>query len=480
MAEPNGKKSKSPGAGKRPAPTIEGTATEVSVEMPAGAAPGIDTSDAGAPQGKSDDGETRPSRESEERQAHPGGKEDQKQSRPRKETKKAASSPPPPPPPTPDSRSFALHFAAGLLGGIIAVSALGFLWDWLGFGAEKTLAPQLSTLEERLAKLEHLEVAPEKLAALDTRLKTLETRAPDTLPEMSGLTDRLAEVETALKTMAEGAATGGDMTALDRRMTETERTLTAKIDAALAEAGDENAATVQALQDQIADLRTRLGAARQAELEPEVEALDSRLAKLEAALPGLADAIGKETMDAKSAALTIAFANLRAGVSEGRAYAAEFDTIKALSPNEADLSVLAAHAATGIPTVSELARRFQTAKDAALTEIAPASDGSFLDSLIGSAQSLVKIRRLDDPVMGDELSAGLARAAAKLDESDLADSVREIETLAGAPRESFATWLDQARARLGAEEALKQLEGRLLVSVSGAAAPRQEPQQEQD
>jgi hypothetical protein len=468
MAEPIGRKSKSPGADKRPAPTIEGTATEVSVEIPAGAAP-----EAGAP-----------SAESDEKHSRPGGKAERKQSRPDKDAKKPASSLPPHKLRLPDPKSFALHFAAGLLGGIIAFSALGLIRDWLDLGVEKTIAPQRGALEDRLAKLE---VPPERLTALDTRLKTLETRAPETPPELSGLKDRVAEVETALETMAEGAANGVSAPALSRRMTEIDKKLNARIDAALAETGDANAATVEALQDQIADLRTRLGALAemglgaggQAGLQPEVEALEGRLAKLETAIPGIADAIGKETAEAKTAAMTIAFANLRAAIGEGRAFSAELDTLKALSPSLSDLGDIASHAATGIPTLPELARRFETAMDAALTDLAPATGGSFLDSLIGSAQSLVKIRRLDAPETGDEPSAVLARARAKLQESDLAASVKEVETLEGVKRESFAAWLDQARARLAAGEALKQLEGRLLVSVGGAA-PRQEKQQEQD
>ena len=68
----------------------------------------------------------------------------------------------------------------------------------------------------------------------------------------------------------------------------------------------------------------------------------------------------------KSAAVAIAFANLRTAISEGRPFATELDTISTLSPAAADLGVLPAYAEKGIPTVPELARSFATAKDAAL------------------------------------------------------------------------------------------------------------------
>ena len=101
-------------------------------------------------------------------------------------------------------------------------------------------------------------------------------------------------------------------------------------------------------------------------MAPELAALTERLAKLEAALPELAGAIGKDDDAAKSAAVAIAFANLRAAVSEGRPYAAELDTIGALAPRVGDLGVLPAYAEKGIPTLPELARSFAAAKDGAL------------------------------------------------------------------------------------------------------------------
>jgi hypothetical protein len=112
---------------------------------------------------------------------------------------------------------------------------------------------------------------------------------------------------------------------------------------------------------------------------------------------------------------------------------------------------------------------FEAAKDVALTEAPPVSDGSLLGDLKSRAQSLVTIRRLDEEASGDEPAAILARARSDLGKGKLGDSVKEIETLEGAPRAAFAAWLDQAQARLDAEAELKRLESRLLVSVGNAS-----------
>jgi hypothetical protein len=96
-----------------------------------------------------------------------------------------------------------------------------------------------------------------------------------------------------------------------------------------------------------------------------------------------------------------------------------------------------------------------------------------VDSLLSSAESLVKIRRIDESPAGEGAQDALARAKSALDNGDLAVAVREIETLDGKPREAFSSWLGQARARLSAGETLTRLEGALLISLSGEAEATQ-------
>ncbi len=328
---------------------------------------------------------------------------------------------------------------------------------------------------------------PRPFAALEGRIKALEGRAAESAPELSSLAERITDLETAMKTLADTAQEGGsvaDAAALTERIAEAEKRLQAKIDAALAEADLESTAAVQALKTEIGELRSKLGALAEAELgtaeasdlSPELDALQERLAKLEAALPGLEEAIGKEGADAKSAALAIAFANLSAAVDAGRPYATELDTLKALSPSADDLGVLPAHAATGIPTLPELVRGFTTARDAALSAETPppAADASLLDRLLASLNGLVKIRRVDAAAPGEGTVAVLARAEAQLGKGNLDGAIKEVEALDGAARAAFSAWLDQARARVGAAGSLKRLEGLLLVSLGGAQTPAQD------
>jgi hypothetical protein len=313
---------------------------------------------------------------------------------------------------------------------------------------------------------------------MEGRVAALEESGKANTSKLSLLSDRVAELDSSIESLAKTAEEGGsvaDAAAIGQQIEEAERRLKAKIDAALAKGEATDASAIAGMEKAIAELKAKLNALAEAQLatgdasvsQPELAALIERIGKLEALLPELAGTIDKEAAGAKSAALAIAFANLRAAVSDGRPYAAELDTIVALAPAVGDLGVLPAYAEKGIPTVPQLARSFAAASDEALAAPAAATGGSVVGSLMASADSLVTIRRIDEAPAGEGAEATLSRAQKALDHDDLAVAVKEVETLQGKPRETFASWLGEARARLSAGEALTRLEGALLISLSG-------------
>ncbi|MGH6917192.1 MAG: mitofilin family membrane protein, partial [Geminicoccaceae bacterium] len=70
---------------------------------------------------------------------------------------------------------------------------------------------------------------------------------------------------------------------------------------------------------------------------------------------------------------------------------------------------------------------------------------------------LVTVRPVGDDVRGDTAEARVARAEAALDKGDLASAVAELDQLEGRPAAVAADWLGQAKARLGADQAVAQL-----------------------
>jgi hypothetical protein len=433
----------SSGSGKRPAPTIEGTATEVSVDP----APGETASaDPAAEESKPD---------------LAGSK-----------AKRGAKGAPHRTSPT-ELKSFVTHLAAGLLGGLIGVVALALAWNKLPVRTP----PDLSPLESRLTKLE---TAPppagdvKALGQLDARLKVLEERKVETPPDLSGLTGRVTRLEESLNSLAETAKDGGsvpDAAALDAKIGDIEQKLQGKTDAALAAQQASNTKAVEALQGDIAALKAKLGALAEAnlagdssDLAPQLTTLDQRIAKLEGTLPNLSIAVDRSAAGAKSGAAAIAFANLRDAVNGGRPYAADLAVFQSLLP-DSDLGALASHAQTGIPTIAELAHSLDKVVERAAPPPAARAETSLLDSMIASAKSAVSIRRIGAETTGTEPSAVLARAEAALAQGDLAVAIKEVEAMPAPSRDAFAAWLDDARARTTANDTLTKLENTVLASL---------------
>ena len=86
--------------------------------------------------------------------------------------------------------------------------------------------------------------------------------------------------------------------------------------------------------------------------------------------------------------------------------------------------------------------------------------------LLGSAQSLVKVRRIDEQAEGSGPTAILARAQAELEAGNLREAVLQVEALEGPLAQLFGPWIDDALARLDANTALQQLQEALLVSLA--------------
>jgi hypothetical protein len=80
-----------------------------------------------------------------------------------------------------------------------------------------------------------------------------------------------------------------------------------------------------------------------------------------------------------------------------------------------------------------------------------------LERAAGNLMRLVTIRPVGADAEGDHAAARVARAEARLADGDLAGAVAELEGLEGAPAEAAAPWLEQARTRLAAENALQGL-----------------------
>jgi len=507
------KGSKSDQPGKRPAPTIEGSATDVTEE----AREDADTK----PEATSEDvdAETKDAKDKTEREEIEGARSSVPDVK--RQDGGAADEPdetelaePEPEVSTETSAevkrslaasllaaltSFTTHAAAGIFGGALVLAGIGLGYVPLPQGSPQDTGPDdLAPLQARIAKLEAAPDTPDnsaKLQALETRLGELEGGTRDPSPELASLSARVDELESSLRAMAEAAKEGGsvaDAAAISQQINAAEARLDTKIEEAVAKAQAADKASIAALKQDVAGLDSKLNALAETErkqadapqLAPKVAALDDRLGKIEATLPPLLEAVDKEAEDTKAATLAMAFANLRAAVDAGQPYAAELSTLAGLSPGRDDLGRLPDYEDQGIPTLRQLTVSFKAARDAMPSAPAAEDGDTIFDRLMSSAEGLVKVRRIDGTADGSTPGAVLARAEAKLDGGDLPAAVAEVASLQGAPRAAFTNWLDQARARVDAEETLRRLKSALLASLTtnapSSGGKTQEEPREQD
>ena len=408
--------------GKRPAPTIDGTATEIVEPSAATSADDASTGDASAAAASVGEGA--------------GPKDDA-----------------PPRTSMPELKSFVTHLTAGLLGGLIGVVALSFAWNKLPARNDAAAKPDLTLIEQRIGALE---AAPKTAGdSLDQRVKVLESRAEEPVPDhLADLTDRVLSLEATMQSLSDTAKQGGsvaDAAALESKISELEQKLQARIDAKLAEGETSDRQALDEMKSAIADLNAKAGALSVAERGADQDAAS-----------------------AKSAASVLALANLRAAIDTGRPYATELASLRSLAPGIGNFGALPAFAEQGIPTLAELTTSFKTASDEA-SDAVPGSaseDESFFGSVLQSAKSMVKVRRIDGDATGDGPDAVLARAAGKLKQGDLVEAIQAVDNLQGAPRQALASWIDAARARASAEDTLTRLATSLREQAEAASPPQ--------
>lgn len=496
-------------ADKRPRPTIEGTATEVSIEPSAGE-PQAEETTAGALEAGSASADEAPAPEADDEESGEDSADGDEPGDADGESDAQADEAQPAPAAVSSDRSFGsrflawigalfTHAVAGLAGGLAVLAAL--IWGYLPVGAPQQ-DPGIETIETRIAALESAPKTPDNadaLAALQSRLATLESTSGEAATpavdpaEVKTLAAQVAEMQQSLKSMAEAAKDGGsvaDAAAISRQVAEAEQRLDSQIKSKVqtevqsalagATASGADGKTVEDLKSEVSALDAKLKALTTAtmsaddgpKLKPEISALQRRLNEIETTLPSLERAVDEENAQTRKANLTIAYSGLRDAVNSGRPFAPELAAMTALSTDTNDLEDLAEYEHTGIPTVPMLAASFAALREQALAA-QPEAEQDLFGRLLGGAQSLVKVRRIGEQTDGTGPDAILARADAKLQAGNLQETLMEVEKLKGPEAKTFGPWIDDALARLDADAALQRMQEALLVSLAeGDGAPQ--------
>ncbi|HEX5212985.1 MAG TPA: hypothetical protein VFW22_14775 [Pseudolabrys sp.] len=274
------------------------------------------------------------------------------------------------------------------------------------------------------------------LDALTQRVGALEADIKKLPADDTGLADRLAAAESAMKSL------GVALTALNHRSDD--------IAANAGQARERADAAAKAVTDLRAGVQEAAKNSPAGMTQSELDALQSRIAALEKSAKVARDDIAKASSADVAARLALSAAILRDAVTSGAPFAAELAQAKALEADDKILAPLAPFANSGLPAASALARELNALLPP-MIKLANASapQGGFLERLEANAGKLVRIHPVAAPP-GDEPSAVLARLEIDTAKSDIAAALADLGKLDSETRAPARGWIQKAQARQAA------------------------------
>lgn len=345
------------------------------------------------------------------------------------------------------AQNASLQIAAAAVAAGLAFFTLGLVVaGW--FAARSPMAmqtPPMPLADDVAVRIERLESRIEALLAAP--------RAPDT-----SVMERLRAAEAAAQRATEAAA------ALQRRNDELAASLRDqrnRSDAAIAaiESAPKGSPAVAdaAARGDIDALKLRMAA-----LEDIQKQLEQALKTNEAELARRAT----NTAHDRASRLAVTALALLSAVERGAPFATELASTKALGASANEIAALEPFAAEGIPSAGSLSRAL-VALVPALVQTAgrePQKDSGYLEKLQASAERLVRIRPVGEST-GDRPVDMIARIEARAKSFDIAGALAELTKLPAENRAPAESWIKTAQAREAALAAARQLSGRALAVI---------------
>ncbi|KAA0698976.1 hypothetical protein DTW90_13080 [Neorhizobium sp. P12A] len=316
--------------------------------------------------------------------------------------------------------------AAGIVGGLIALIGVGAI-QYAGLlpgggSAAKSNSAEINALN---AEIDGLKQTVANLAAAPTA-------KPDT-----GLTDRVAALETVVKNAPAAPAADGS--------------------------GTTDASALNAANQKIADLGSQLD-----QLKSSMAQATQDQASTGADITKRLDDAEKklnEPGEGAAVARAIAAAGLKAAIDRGGPFRPELDTFASVAPDDPAIADLRNFAETGIPSRADLIRQVPDVATAIVATSEQAEpDESWSNRLMSSAKSLVTVRPVGD-VQGDGVDAIAARFENKVKNGDLPGAVNEWNTLPDAAKSASAAFKQSLDARIRVEDLVGEA---LSKAIAGA------------
>jgi hypothetical protein len=328
--------------------------------------------------------------------------------------------------------------AAGLLGGVIALAGAGVLQfagllGGPGAGALDGVNSQIASLKREVTALSETENGGEAVAKINNLSQAL---------------DQVRTDLAALTSSVEASKPGDDaeLTALTDRVQQIDAAV-----AALGEAGKAEPVDLAPINEKLSSLEVLIKAATDAATQQ-----DGRLAALEQSVSSLAAKVEAQASQPKIA-LAIAASALKSALDRGAPFAAELETFAAIAPDAPQLATLRAYAEKGVPTRAEITAETDNAANAMVAAAKPVDENAgFVDRLISSAESLVKVRPIG-AVDGAGVPETVARMEAAVTQADYAKALAEYDSLPDAAKAAGAAFAARLKARMEVETQIDAL-----------------------
>jgi hypothetical protein len=334
--------------------------------------------------------------------------------------------------------------AAGIIGGVIALAAAGGL-QFAGLLG----APGAGDVRSGVS----LDGVNGEIASLKSEIARLKDTAGnnDASAKVDGLSSALDQVKAdvaALKSAVEqgGAGDTAGLAALGDKVRQIETAV-----AALGQSGNTAPVDLGPINEKLAGLDALVKSASET-----AKAQDGRLAALEQSVSQLSGKVEAQAGQPK-VALAIAASALKAALDRGEPFAAELETFAAISPDAPEIAILRPYAKKGVPTRAEIAAEMPAAANAMVSASEPVDQNAgFLQNLLSSAESLVKVRPIG-AVQGAGAPETVARMEVAVNQGDYAKALSEYHTLPEAVKAAGADFAGKLKARIEVEKQVDAL-----------------------
>lgn len=242
-------------------------------------------------------------------------------------------------------------------------------------------------------------------------------------------------------------------------------------------APDALAARIDAMQSELDALGKMFGPQSQSNLDAignvarALEDVNRELASLSSRLQAIEDRTRADPT-APAQALVLGMTQLRSRLLGDGPFAAELAALEQIATGDAAVQTavghLRPHADVGIPTEAALTARFDKVAKAIVAARSTTDAEGWLGAVKDRLGGLVTVRRTDPAQITDAVERSVAIAEAALELGELAEAVKALNELQGAPAEAAAAWLGDASARVNAEAALEALHRHALAVLSAA------------